>query len=356
MNLKYFFQNFLDNILSLFRLILDTLVKWFLFLFNVKSEVDFITKETRRYLILLFGAFIVFFVFFVIITAIALSPANTVSVPNVVGLDIIDAVSSIESSKLIPSFEFVISEKDPRGTIIKQIPSPGNIVREGKSIKIYVSIGSGEFAMPDLSGKPYQEVATFLSSKGINPSIEYLQSSIEQGIVIKTYPSTGAKIKPGTPVTIYVSSGPQASFQMPNLIGFSYDKALLFIDSKNSSFKINTIPVSDPNSDGIVLDHLPHEGEFVVSETTIELTIGVFGDEETARTTKFILYKLPLSSLNLPQSESYSVKVVVEDATGKKSIEKQFNSLSIFILPLKIKGIGKISVYVNDNLVKEETL
>ncbi|MGC8766465.1 MAG: PASTA domain-containing protein [Brevinematia bacterium] len=356
MNFKYILYIIGDKIRSFFVVSGDFLVRFFYFLFNIDSDVDFITKETRKYIILLFGSFIVFFIFFVIVVSILLTPSGTVKVPNVVGVDIIEAVGSIESSKLVPSFEFVISEKIPRGTIIKQIPSPGNIVREGKTVKLYVSVGSGEFVMPDFSGKYYQDVISFLSSKGVVINVEYLQSTLEQGLVIKTYPSPGAKVKPGIPITIYVSSGSNSSFQMPNLIGFTYDKAFLFLDSKNVEFTVITVPVNDPANDGIILDQLPQEGQLVGSSNKVELTIGVFGDEEIAKNTKFILYKLPLAYLNVTEKSNYSVKVVIQDTTGTRTIEKQFDKLSTLILPIKVKGIVKISVYVDATLVKEDTL
>ncbi|MCX8029782.1 MAG: PASTA domain-containing protein [Brevinematales bacterium] len=324
---------------------------------GITKETDLITSETRKFLFFLFVAFITFFIFFVIMVAILLTPSQTVMVPDTVGDELLDAIIKIENSRLIPNVEVVVSEEKPRGFIIRQIPSPGNTVREGKTVKLFVSMGSGEFILPDFSGKPLEEVRLFLSSKGVYiSSVEYVQSDYGEGTIVKTYPSAGAKLKPGNQVVLYVSTGSSSSFPMPNMIGFSYDKAMLFLESKNINYKVTTVPITDPANDGVVIDHIPREGEMISQDVTPELMVGVFGDENVVQTTRFVVYRAGLSQFSKEGVNIYYVKVLISDVTGTRRVDKTFDKLTTLVLPLKIRGIGKVQIYINDQLVKEDNI
>ncbi|MEN2998727.1 MAG: PASTA domain-containing protein [Brevinematia bacterium] len=353
-------MSLLGRFFSFFKRISIGVVKgvnrFLLGMMGVSSETDLISNEVKKSLVLLFVSFVVFFVFFVFVSALLLLPSPTVVVPNVVGDDILDALAKLGSANLVPSVEFVISEENPRGYVVRQIPSHGNIVREGKTVKLFVSIGSGEFVLPDFGGRPFEEVREFLSSKGVNVSIEYVPSGYDVGLVVRTFPSAGVKVKPGTPIVVYVSSGAEGNIPMPNMVGFTYENAMLFLDSKNIKFKITSVPTSEPANDGIVLDHLPREGEIITENVVPEIMIGVFGDETVAKNTRFILYKTSLSSFSKEGVNSYYIDIEVKDLTGVRTIKKVVNKLSLLTLPLKVRGVLNIKIYINSELVKEETL
>ncbi|MCS7299342.1 MAG: PASTA domain-containing protein [Spirochaetia bacterium] len=346
-----------EAFLGILGVLFERVSKFFMNIFGISSEIDLVTNEVRKALFLLSLSFLVFFVFSVIVIAILLTPSKTVVVPDVVGDDIIGALVEIGNAGLVPNMEVVISEDKPRGIVVRQIPSPGNIVREGKSIKIFVSLGSGEFVLPDFTGKQIEELRSFLASKGVYiSSVEYVQSEMEQGTVIKTYPSFGSKLKPGSQVVVYVSSGPQVGFPMPNMVGFSYDKAMLFLDSKGVSFKVTTTQTTDPANDGVVLDHLPREDEFVSQNVVPELFIGVFGDENVVQNTRFVLYKVGLRSFSKADVNTYYIRISITDSSGNRRIDKTLNNLSTLVLPLKVRGVAKIQVFVNEELVREDTI
>lgn len=339
-----------------FSSIFDGIVNFVINILGIPSETDLISKEIRKSIVLLSVSFLMFFIFFILIIALFLSPSPTVKVPNIVGDEILDALRKVENAGLIPSLEFVVSEEHPRGIVIKQIPSPGNTVREGKTMKIFVSIGSGEFIIPDFSGKPLEDVKSFLYSRGATASIEYIQSSYETGLVVKTLPPAGSKVKPNTPIVIYVSTGSEDSIPMPNFLGMNYENALLFLDSKNIKFKITPTPTSDPASDGIVLNQIPQEGEILPKDGICELTVGVFGEENQAQNTRFILYKTSLYQFSKENVSTYYIEVEVKDQADTRIIKRTLTSLTTLILPLKIRGIATIKITINGEVVKQETL
>lgn len=347
------FRGFVKLIWSL----LNSLTKFLMSMFGIASEADFLSNELRKALVLLFISFVVFFVFFSLTVAILLVPSPVVVVPDVVGKDILDAIARLEDSNLIPSIEFAISQETPKGHVLRQIPSPGNMVREGKTVKLFVSIGSGEFVLPDFSGKHLEEVRSFLSTRGIYiSSVEYVQSEYEANRVIRTLPPAGTKLKYGDNVVVYVSIGSEVIAIMPNMVGFTYDNAMLLLDSKKINFKVTPTPTTNPANDGIVLDQIPKEGEPITEDSTPELIVGVFGDDNTSQTTKFILYKLNLSHLTKDEFKTYYVNLEIKDQKGTRNIKKVLSRQGYLVIPLKVNGIANIKVYVNDELVKEDIL
>jgi len=337
--------------------VFNKIYEFFLFVVGLDKEVDFFSNESRKFFLILSFAFLVFVVFFFLVLAISLTPASITVVPNVVNLDILDALSEVERAGLFVSVDYVISTNVPRGVVIRQIPSPGSKVREGKVIKLFVSVGSGEVILPDFSGKPADDVRAYLSSKGIRVSLEYVQSgNANEGTVIRTFPSSGTKVKPGDMVTVYVATG-FSSMPMPNIIEMSWDQVLLIFASKGINVTINNVLTTDPDKDGKVVDQMPKEGDIVSSNVNVQAFVAVFGNEDVVKNTKFLLYSLDLRSLyNVEGVNYFIVKVVVSDSQGQRVITKEYQELTKLVLPLRIQGIGNVKVYINDTLVKESTL
>jgi len=359
----YFLVDVLGKVLGflwgLISLVFSKIYEFFLFIVGLDKEVDFFSNESRKFAVIISFAFIVFVVFFILVLAIFLTPSNITVVPNVVNNDILDALPEIEKAGLFVSVDYTISPDVPRGIIIKQIPSAGSRVREGKIIKLFVSIGSGEIVLPDFSGKTVDEVKSYLSSKGMRVSVEYVQSeNSPSGSILKILPSPGTKIKPGDQVNIYVAIG-SSSMPMPNIIDMSWDQVLLMFDSKNINVSITPVVTTDPEKDGKIVDQMPKEGDMVSPQMNVQAYVAVLGNEENVKNTKFLLYSLdlkPLYNTNTGKTNYFIVKVVVSDSSGQRAITKEYQELSKLTLPLKIQGIGNVKVYINDILVKESTL
>jgi hypothetical protein len=68
------------------------------------------------------------------------APAETVSLPNVVGRPVAEAVATLERSRLNPYTQGTVSNA-PRGTIIRQSPAAGTRVGVGVAVDLFVSDG-----------------------------------------------------------------------------------------------------------------------------------------------------------------------------------------------------------------------
>lgn len=94
--------------------------------------------------------------------------------------------------------------------------------------------------VPDVSTKKATEAANYLTDYGFDVSSEfkYMPSdNIEEGYVVKTSPEVGRKLKAGSKITIYLSSGPE-SFEMEDYIGKNYIEVQTILKEK---YNCNTI-------------------------------------------------------------------------------------------------------------------
>ncbi len=347
--------------LKLFDWIYNLIKDIFINLSGLNSEKDFISRELNKIFSIVVASFVIFFTVFVVGFSILITPNPTTKVPNVVGEDVIAGLIKLQANKLTFNIETIISEKHPKGIIIRQIPSPGNIVREGKIVKLFVSIGAGEFEMPDLKGLHLEEAKSILISKGgIISKIEYVQDNFApENTVVKTLPVEGTKLKPNSPIILYLSSGSTEGFPMPNLVGMNFENAMLSLYDKKVSLVFTPMVVDNSTSDGKIIDQIPKENELVKQGDRVELFVGVFGNEEVSSITRFLMYSFDLKDYvgSLPEETTiYEVKLVITDQSGEKTLLRQFNSPSIVLVPLRVQGIASIKVYLNNNLIREDKI
>src|SRR5205814_10482926 len=111
----------------------------------------------------------------------------------------------------------------PAGTILRQTPSAGMMVREGRMIKITLSQGGETLFIPDLAGQPFRNAQTMLQNAGLGvgevdhrPSLRF-----EKEQVMATDPPSRAVVSKNALVNIVLSDGPPGSDVLlaPDFVG-----------------------------------------------------------------------------------------------------------------------------------------
>ncbi len=108
------------------------------------------------------------------------------------------------------------------------------------------------------------------------------------GRVIRVEPGEGTQVDPGSEVTLYISSGPEATptptpettVSVPNLRGLDQDSAISSLDSRNLRYTIVEGEYTSSLNVGDVLSTDPEAGTEVAEGTTI--TVYVNPERETA--------------------------------------------------------------------------
>jgi serine/threonine-protein kinase len=127
-----------------------------------------------------------------------------------------------QAQQLLRSFQLNLGEPTyqdsdrPKGEILEQSVAEGVEVATGSEVFVIVSKGpaettapdDGKAVIPDLKGKTPEAAMTALRDAGFIPSNESDYSdNVAAGLVIKTFPAAGERIRKGETVTIYISNG-----------------------------------------------------------------------------------------------------------------------------------------------------
>lgn len=146
--------------------------------------------------------------------------------------------------------------KLPVGQIFMQKPEAGHIIKKGRVIKIWISMGENYYEVPDFSGKQLFQVKRILEERGIKiKNIARTDYPFAYNSVIVTNPRAGEFVNSKEGISILVSNRTSNKMvEVPDIIGFSLEEAKeklieksIFID------KINKIEVQGLES-GIVVD------------------------------------------------------------------------------------------------------
>lgn len=139
------------------------------------------------------------------VTVIVSSGTETVTVPDVVGLNRIDAAAAIEDAGLIANVESENAD-EPEGQVIRQLPGAGTALAEGEEVTIVYSTGAGTILLDNFVGQSESFAVRRLQSLGLEVDVrtETTETESEDGIVLSQSPTSGARLNQGDRVSLVV--------------------------------------------------------------------------------------------------------------------------------------------------------
>jgi serine/threonine protein kinase/beta-lactam-binding protein with PASTA domain len=108
------------------------------------------------------------------------------------------------------------------GIVVGSNPDAGVLLHRGDSVRLKVS--RGQKAIPNVVDKTQADAQQELGSDFKFTLASEASGSVDKGKVTRTDPPVGLTIPVGSPVTVYISTGP-ARVQVPNLVGKTEDDA-----------------------------------------------------------------------------------------------------------------------------------
>ncbi len=230
---------------------------------------------TRKLLYSLLG-FVVFILLLdnLIMPWFVSSPETTV--PEVVGLQVSEAISLLEKD----GFEPLVSDtsyglKVPVGAVFFQKPEAGAVVKEGRTVFLFVSGGTKSIQVPVLKGKSVLDAKFALERLGLKlGKVERIPSSHPEDMIFDQQYEEGTILKQGEIVGVTISAGRGGgSIVVPDLIGMSLTEArMILADSTLIIGKINYQPSSTllPNT---ILDQYPSSGNSLNPGNAVDLFV-----------------------------------------------------------------------------------
>ena len=200
---------------------------------------------------------------------------TTLELPNIVGMDIAEAVDTLKGLGLKPVK--VADEYDknlPEGSVIWQIPTGGMKVKKGRTIRLAVSLGGQRVLLPELSGVILRQVEIELERMGlVVGDITYEHSEkLREETVINTIPPSQTILNKGDTVSLVVSKGAIERYVIvPNFIGYPVNEKLSKEVSKAGlimgEIRIKRLP---DVKRGTIFEQTPYSGQRVPRGTVIE--------------------------------------------------------------------------------------
>ena len=276
-----------------------------------------------------------------------------------------DIKQYVESLKLKLEIKEDYDAEVEEGKLIKQEPVSGitydnrkKTVKEGETIKIWVSKGQKIVNVPDLLiGKAKDEVVLKIEASDLKVEIiEQNNEEMESGKIFKVEPSEKTEVPAGSTVKIYVSLGVEQK-EVPNLIGKTVDEAKEAITA--AGLKCKTINQKSDSSkpNNTIIEQSIVAGSIVDKGTEITITLNQF--DEVKKGTVIVNLKSVQNYQEKTDEEGNAIEPnkvalkVVVISNGKEDVAytgtHKENETSI---PCTISGVGTVTVkvYVNDTL------
>ena len=205
---------------------------------------------------------------------ISSGPDSVVLPDNLVGMTPEDARKAIEALGLKWELDSskVASDTVAEGKVAQTNPSPGSKVKAGQTIRVYLSSGSDEVEVPDLSGMSQDQARSALKAVGLElGNVTSVDSEKDKDRIVAQDPVTGTKVKKGTTIGVSVSNGKTAQVEIPTVVGTSSEDAQAQL--KALGLNVTVEEVADNQPAGQVLSIEPGEGSKVEKNSTVKLKV-----------------------------------------------------------------------------------
>ncbi len=172
-----------------------------------------------------------------------------------------------------------------KGKVYRQSPSPGVTVSRGDTVSYYVSRGTPQVSVPDLSGLDQSGAAGALQAVGLvlGTPTQQTSTTVPAGQVISQYPVAGTSVAKGSTVTIVVSSGSPSPSGTPSPTGTPVTVPSVLTMPLAAAEQLLTndgFVVAPPKygtstlGAGIVYDQSPKGGAATTSGSTVTIWVG----------------------------------------------------------------------------------
>ncbi len=201
------------------------------------------------------------------------SNLSRVAVPNLDGLTIEQATSTLADAHLQLGAQTPELSDRPDGTVIAQQPAAGEQLEQNQSVNVTVSSGKEQATVPQLVALTSPEAARIaLSDAGLKLGIVSQKASDQpSGYVLEQSPAEGTQVDAGTMINITVSSG---LVQVPSVTGLSEAQARS--DLAQAGFEAQVVEQNDSSvPEGTVLAQSPKAGSNLSRGSTVTITVAI---------------------------------------------------------------------------------
>jgi serine/threonine-protein kinase len=268
---------------------------------------------------------------------------SEVTIPTLINMPFSEAKDIL----LEKGLDYVVFEEKydhsiANGNIIIQEPAADEIVKEGYTVKLTVSLGKIKTRVPNLLNLTNTEAIIAIENNNLAVGdVEYVYNDLPMDTIIKQFPEAGELVDETTPINLMISQGLGVqTFIMPNLIGKTVESA----KGNLAELGISLANVKYETNEEIEKDHIISQsvssGVEISQNTSISLVVSDGSEFFNSKLTKIL--SIPLSF----SSKEAQVKVIMTQDGTKSIVYEGLVKQSEQILSLKIEGNGKALIEV----------
>jgi serine/threonine-protein kinase len=271
-----------------------------------------------------------------------------VEVPNLVNMTFDDARKALNDKGLyIEEDGYRYSNIIENGNIIEQSEEPGELLKEGFTIKVIISKGKNMIIMPNLLQKDITEAEIVMENMElVIGTIDYVANDLPKGYIISQNPSEGAEIEVGQVVNLVISQGNSLDeYLMPSLIGLDFDAALDRFNGKNIYLNVLDYVYSDYEVDLIAAQDI-QQGTTIYPGTTINVSLSNGPEPEKEVTKPYKFYTQYFEG----ETELVTIELVKDDVSTIVYQQEHTKSEDSFIVEVTASGKVTMNIYYGDEL------
>ncbi|MHB0980065.1 MAG: Stk1 family PASTA domain-containing Ser/Thr kinase [Thermoleophilia bacterium] len=200
---------------------------------------------------------------------------DTVLVPSLAGRTTDDAEKALKDLGL--KMEIRGKEQTDAyepGLVAKQDPEQGGKLRPGETVGVWLAVGMEQVQVPDLVGKTEMQALSLLGQAGLEiDTVSEPSEDQPEGIIFKQDPSYPNKVSIGTPVKVWVSTGPSGNqVDLPNVVGATQERAVTLLEEE-LKLKVIILARASEEEGGLVVDQFPKAPKRVDEGSTVTIYV-----------------------------------------------------------------------------------
>ena len=263
--------------------------------------------------------------------------AEKVAMPNVTGMNVEDAKSTLTSLGILTDVNYEESDSVAEGVVINTDVSVGALIDKGSKVTLTASAGTQGVEVPSVVDLTFDEANTQLVSKGflVNKTESY-SDTVEAGRVISQTPSEGNKAPKGSVITVTVSLGKEdTKIRVPNLIGLSEQDGTVEAIEAGLTVGSVTYIYSDEVGEGLICYQSYSHGSYVDQGTSIDIKVSQGAQQSTYKCNVSIVAPTTSEAPDYVSGMEVSIKLVADDDTVLLDTK-----VTTFPIATNINGMG----------------
>ena len=199
------------------------------------------------------------------------SGPQVVRIPEISGRTEREATKALQDAFLEVNPEFAFSDSVPKGRAIGTEPAVGTEIQTGTTVTLLISKGSNTVEVPSVVGQDDQSALNSLETAELGGTIVQRDDEAPAGEVVAQSPTAGKRVKKGSTVTIFVSTG---SIVVPDESGQTRRAAVTALKRAGFVVSVEEQPTDDPAQVGRVINQFPPGGSRGQRGDTVSIVVG----------------------------------------------------------------------------------